>query len=67
MLRAEAARQIATKRHVTPLTLRAKSGKIEIDPDCEVAVVTRGIYVQAWIFVSSEDIAEELGREENVA
>ena len=58
MLHAEAARQIAIQRHV------GKEHKIEIDPGCEVAVVERGIYVQAWVFVSSKDIAAELTEED---
>jgi hypothetical protein len=49
MLRVEAARQIATDRHVI-------RGNTEIDPDCEVQVVPKGMWVQAWVFVSDKDI-----------
>jgi len=43
------ARAIAAKRHADP-------GVIEIDPRSEIAVVPGGIWVAAWLFVSTADI-----------
>ena len=56
MLRAEAARQIATQDHV-------KRGRFEIDPGCEVSAVPTGIWVQCWVFVSAKDIDAVLSEE----
>ena len=53
MLRVEAARAIAIQRHV-------KRGECEIDPDCSASAVPTGIWVQAWIFVSAEDINDAM-------
>jgi hypothetical protein len=53
MLRVEAARAIAIQRHV-------KRGECEIDPDCDASAVPTGIWIAAWIFVSSKDINDAM-------
>jgi hypothetical protein len=63
----EAARAIATSRHVTGSKWPSKSGALEIDPGCEVAAVTNGIWVQAWVFVADADIKDMLAEEEEDA
>jgi hypothetical protein len=45
----DVARAIAAKRHASP-------GVIEIDPRSEIAVIPGGIWVAAWLFVSTADI-----------
>jgi hypothetical protein len=55
MNRIEAARTIATERHV-------KRG-FEIDPDSEICEVSAGIWVQAWVLVRAEDINKRVQEE----
>jgi len=52
----DVARAIAAKRHASP-------GVVEIDPCCEVVVIPGGIWVAAWLFVSTADINKEAARE----
>jgi len=52
----DVARAIAAKRHASP-------GAIEIDPRSEIAVVPGGIWVAAWLFVSTADINAMMHRE----
>jgi hypothetical protein len=52
----DVARAIAAKRH-------AKPGVVEIDPRSEIAVIPGGIWVAAWLFVSTDDINAELASE----
>ena len=59
MLRVEAARQIATKRDTT------RHGLIDIDQTSDEAhVVSSGIWIAAWVFVSNEDIRAALPNQE---
>jgi hypothetical protein len=57
MIRVEAARVIACKR---PFVQR---GAVEVDPDGEVAAVPTGIWVAAWVFVSSAEINKVTGED----
>ncbi len=52
----DVARAIAAKRHADP-------GVIEIDPRSEIAVIPGGIWVAAWLFVSTADINATMHRE----
>ena len=62
MLRVAAARQIATRRDTT------RHGLINIDQtDDEAFVVSSGIWVKAWVFVSNEDIRDALPNQEDAA
>ena len=52
----DVARAIAAKRHANP-------GVVEIDPRSEIAVIPGGIWVAAWLFVSTADINAAMLRE----
>jgi hypothetical protein len=52
----DVARAIAAKRHANP-------GVVEIDPCSEIAVTPGGIWVAAWLFVSTADINATMLRE----
>ena len=52
----DVARAIAAERHADP-------GVVEIDPRSEIAVIPGGIWVAAWLFVSSADINATMQRE----
>jgi len=52
----DVARAIAAERHADP-------GVVEIDPRSEIAVIPGGIWVAAWLFVSTADINAAIHRE----